>query len=292
MMTTIAVLPRGYTVRAPEPADAEGIFELVSAHNLAVAGLVDSSLSDIADRLVEPGFDRRTDGFLVLSAEGRPAGYATTFGKAGLEMIEIEVTSQDPQVAAWLYEQAMRRALEMGREGGHAEITVDSCAYHDAPVGALLADHGFTVRTTYHQMRIEHTGRVAAPRPPAGVAVRRGTFDEATQWAAHEVILAAFRGQFGFVPRPHQEWVEFVDRSSIVSCGYLGRLGVLEEYRGRGLAKFLLSDAFALDAAAGRTGTILNVDTNNPTPALGLYLSAGMKPTLAMDGWRREVLVG
>lgn len=66
-------------------------------------------------------------------------------------------------------------------------------------------------------------------------------------------------------------------------------LGVVEEYRGRGLAKFLLRDAFALDTAAGRTGTILLVDTNNPTPALGFYLSVGMLPTLIVDGWRHTL---
>jgi len=74
-------------------------------------------------------------------------------------------------------------------------------------------------------------------------------------------------------------------------CGYVGRLGVLEKARGKGLAKFLLRDQFALDAAAGRTGTILHVDTNNPTPALGVYLSVGMQPVLVMEVWRREVSV-
>jgi hypothetical protein len=50
-----------------------------------------------------------------------------------------------------------------------------------------------------------------------------------------------------------------------------------------------LSEPFALDAAAGRSGTILHVDTNNPTPALGLYLSVGMRATLVIDVWRRKV---
>ena len=75
------------------------------------------------------------------------------------------------------------------------------------------------------------------------------------------------------------------------NCGHVGMLGVVEQYRGRGLARFLLRDAFALDAAAGRAGTILLVDTNNPTPALGLYLSVGMRPTLVVNGWRRVLPV-
>ena len=75
------------------------------------------------------------------------------------------------------------------------------------------------------------------------------------------------------------------------NCGYIRILGVLEDFRGRGLAKFLLRDAFASDAAEGRAGTILDVDTSNPTPALDLYLSVGMKPTLVSEGWRRVVPV-
>ena len=151
---------------------------------------------------------------------------------------------------------------------------------------------------------------------PDGVVVRRGAPDAATQWVAHVLIIDTFRGQYGFSPRPHDEWVEMRDASSSWSkltlleiegravavrdcsddflgenCGHVGMLGVLEAFRGRGLAKFLLRDAFALDAAAGRVGTILLVDTNNPTPALDLYLSVGFTPTLVFEGWQRTLPV-
>jgi ribosomal protein S18 acetylase RimI-like enzyme len=79
---------------------------------------------------------------------------------------------------------------------------------------------------------------------------------------------------------------EFIEGDN---CGHLAGLGVIEEFRSRGLATFLLRDAFALDAAAGRAGTILHVDTNNPSRALRLYESVGMAPTLVMDGLRRTL---
>jgi ribosomal protein S18 acetylase RimI-like enzyme len=59
--------------------------------------------------------------------------------------------------------------------------------------------------------------------------------------------------------------------------------------RGRGPAKLLLRQAFARDARAGRIGTILHVDTNNPTPALGVYERVGMRPVLVIDVWRRII---
>jgi ribosomal protein S18 acetylase RimI-like enzyme len=319
-MTTTVVLPDDYTVRPPEPDDAEAILDLLSAYNKAVVGFADCTLDGVTAFLAEPGFDRDTDSWLVLAENGLPAGLAATCGKGDRQVIGIDLTSRNPAVAAWLFEQSMRRGREMGREYGHAEITVDFYIYRaDESLHALLTDNGFTVGTTYHRMRINHSGAVTAPEVPEGIVVRRGTFDDATRWAAHEAIIDFFRGQFGFVPRPHDEWVEMLDAQETFdwsqltmlevdgravavrmcndgfvegeNCGHIGTLGVLEEFRGRGLAKFLLHDAFALDAAAGREGTILHVDTNNPTPALGLYLSVGMNPTLVMDGLRRVLPV-
>ncbi|TCO14336.1 ribosomal protein S18 acetylase RimI-like enzyme [Kribbella steppae] len=317
VLTAGVVLPDHYTVRPPEPTDAKALFELLSDYNTSVIGFADCRLDEVADCLVEPGFDRAADGWLVLDAgNGGPAGYGTAFAKGDWQVIELEVTAQDPAVADWLIKRTLRRAGEMGRERGHAEVTVDCCIFGaDEPMRALLSDHDFTVGTTYHRMRIDHAGDVAAPDVPEGVVVRRGTFDDASRWAAHEAIIDSFQGQFGFVARPHDEWVEALDarvgfdwsditvlevdgRAVAVrvcsdmfvegeDCGYIGTLGVVEEFRGRGLARFLLRDAFARDAAAGLAGTILNVDTNNPTPALGLYLSVGMKPTLVFEGWRR-----
>jgi mycothiol synthase len=56
---------------------------------------------------------------------------------------------------------------------------------------------------------------------------------------------------------------------------------------GEALAKLHLRQAFARAASAGRIGTILHVDTNNPTPALGVYERVGMRSVLVIDVWRR-----
>ncbi|GAA1550301.1 GNAT family N-acetyltransferase [Kribbella lupini] len=319
-MTTLVALPDGCTVRSPEPGDAEALFAMRAALTTELIGCRDETMADVAEEIVEPGFDRRRDGFLVVGDGNRPVGYGITFGKGDRQVVGIEVRSRAPEVATWLLERTMHRAREMGRECGHAEITVDTDIYRaDEAQRALLAEYGFRIGTTYHQMRIDHSGPVPMPKTPPGVVVRRGALDDAARWTAHETILACFRDQFGFVPRPHEEWVEYrsssatfdwsqmtlleVDGQAVAlrectdghletdDCGYVATLCVLEAFRGRGLAKYLLHDAFALDAAAGRSGTILNVDTNNPTPALALYESVGMRPTLVSEGWRRVVPV-
>ncbi|WP_132145383.1 GNAT family N-acetyltransferase [Kribbella antiqua] len=319
-MNTTAVLPHDCTARPPEPADAEALFDMLAAYNTALIGVADGTVDEVADRIVEPGFDRGTDGFLVLAGDGLPVGYGTTFGRGDREVVGIQVWSQQAAVADWLFEQTMHRAREMGRERGHAEITVDTEVYRaDESLRTLLSDHDFTASTTYQRMRIDHTGPIATPEAPAGVVVRRGAFDDATRWTAHQIIIECLRGQVGFVARPHDEWIEALDGTSTFDwslitlleidgravairlcseeyvetekCGHIGMLGVFEEFRGRGLATFLLRDAFARDAAAGLAGTNLNVDTNNPTQALRLYQAVGMNPTLISDGWRRVLPV-
>ena len=135
------------------------------------------------------------------------------------------------------------------------------------------------------------------------------------------MIAESFATQPGAVPRPYDEWVASRESRSAFDWSQLtvaeldGRGGrrpgvqrpvpvqrqlqlhrpprrTAVDARGRGLAKFLLRDQFARDAAAGRTGTTLHVDTNNPTPALGLYLSVGMRPTVVTDIWEKQIHLG
>ena len=312
-----ATLPPGYSSRPPQLSDTEALFDLVSACNKAVIGYADLTLDDMADELVEPGFAIETDAWLVYNGN-ELVGYGNVFGKGVRELIDLGIVTLDPVAAAWLLTRALARAVEIGRAEGHAEVVVDAGVYlQDEARRKSLAAAGFTPATTYHRMRIDHTEPVPVPAPPADVVIHRGTFDESTRRAAYQVHSTSFDGQFGFVQRPYQQW--FNSREAMSSfdwsmmtlleldgepvayrectdqfvadedCGYIGRLGVLEKARGRGLAKFLLRDAFALDSVAGRTGTILHVDTNNPTPALGLYLSVGMQATLVIDVWRRKL---
>ncbi|WP_432949954.1 GNAT family N-acetyltransferase [Kribbella sp. CA-253562] len=314
-----AALPDHLTFRRPATSDAERIFALIAARNLATVGFADYTLDDMIDELSEPGFALDRDGWLVFAGDDL-TGYGTVFGKGDHRAVDIDVVAADRLVSDWLLDQILTRAAELGRAHGHAEIAVDLGVYRtDEDKRALLADRGFRPGTTFHRMRIDHTQQVEVPAPPPGITVRRGALDDASRRAAHAVLNAAFDGQFGFVARPYDEWVaahesrSTFDWSQITllelddevvalrectdefvpdeNCNYIGRLGVLERARGRGLAKFLLRDAFAEDAAAGRTGTILHVDTNNPTPALGLYLSVGMRQTLVIDAWRFNLAI-
>ncbi|MGH3713719.1 MAG: GNAT family N-acetyltransferase [Micromonosporaceae bacterium] len=312
-------LSTGFTSRPPTLDDAALILELVSAYNLRILGYADYTLDDVRDELTEPGYDPRTDGWLVFDGTGALAGYGWAFGNHDGDLANLDVIASDPAVARWLLDRALARTREIGRTRGHARMTVDKGVYRaDQATRALLADYGFAAATAYHRMRVDHHGPVPVPALPEGVTLREAT-DEETRRAAHRVTMTSFGDHFGHVDETYDGWralrearsafdwsqlaVLDLDGSPVAvcectdqflddeDCGYVLKLGVLPSARGRGLAKYLLRRTFARDAAAGRKGTILHVDTNNTTPALGLYESVGMKPVLVIDVWRTSVEV-
>lgn len=313
-------LPAGWTWRRPELPDAEAIWAFVSAHHTAIVGFPDFTLDDARDELSEPGFDAANDGWLVHDCAGAVAGYGWACRNGTSAEIDIDVIATDETVADWLWAEVIERAGKIGAELDHDEVAIDVGIYRaDELQRRRAAQLGLERAATFHRMRIEHSGDVAEPRLPPGIFVRTGEHEQVRR-DAHAVMNAAFAGQFGFVERTFDQWHELVDASSRrdwsqlrvadvdgnavamllgndqfvadESCGYVARVGVIAAARGRGLATLLLGQAFAADARNGRTGTILHVDTDNPTPALGLYESVGMRPVLVIDVWRRSLRAG
>lgn len=314
-------LPAGYVSRAPrvgdDMADARALCELVRDYTLAVTGFADYSLDDAQDELTEPGFDPGLDGRFVLDTDGRLAGNALVHSKSG-DMVNVDVVSRDDVVRQWLFGWALRRVREVadGRE-----VTVDhGCYRSDEPLRDTLTENGFHLATTYYRMRVDHPTPPAAPVPPEGVVLRVAGDDDEVRRAAHHVLMTAFTDHFGFAHQPYDEWLEHHERRPAFAwsqlwvaeldgrpvgvlecddrfaaderCGCVAEIGVVPEARGRGIAKFLMRHAFAVDAAVGRVGTLLHVDNGNVTPALGLYESVGMRTVLVIDAWRAVLTPG
>jgi mycothiol synthase len=63
----------------------------------------------------------------------------------------------------------------------------------------------------------------------------------------------------------------------------------LRDTGGRGIARALLSAAFATYTAKGRDAAGLGVDLTNPTGAYRLYESLGMYPVYETDIYERTV---
>ncbi|TDW23120.1 GNAT family N-acetyltransferase [Kribbella kalugense] len=305
-------LPAGYTFRPMVLDDTGLIAERSAAYTSALLGFAKHSPEDVANYLRDPGINLATDGWVVLDAEGAFAGSATAVSMSDGAEVNIDILSESPTILNWLLDQAERRA------GGVREVVLKvGVIRQDRLLPEVLAARGFAIGTSVQRMRINFDGPVVSPAVPDDVVVRRGAPDEASRRAAHAVLMEAFAEQPGTLPRPFDVWVasresrSTFDWSQVTiveldgqavgmtecndnfvstdNCGYVGRLAVVPSARGRGLAKFLLHKAFAVDAAAGRSGTILHVDTGNPTPAVALYTGVGMRPEVISDIWRRTI---
>jgi ribosomal protein S18 acetylase RimI-like enzyme len=180
----------------------------------------------------------------------------------------------------------------------------------DPDVPAALEDRGFQQHRTYLRMRLDFDAPPETGSLAPGLITRRMTDDD---WPAmHSVITRAFRDHYDSHPLPldlfrqdtvndttdFDRWRLVFDGDACVAVciaskryaahglGYVENLGVLREYRGRGVAKYLLRDAFARDHAAGFSGTSLHCDATNPTGAAELYESVGMRRDQEYRAWR------
>lgn len=186
----------------------------------------------------------------------------------------------------------------------------------DGEVEAALRAAGYETHRVYLRMSVDFARPPAPASPPDGLTVR--TMREADWPAIHEVIQSSFLDHYDFHPRPFdtfkrdmldetadvRQWRLVFDGSTCVGLclggnryaahriGYVDTLGVLREYRGRGIGRFLLHDAFHRDAGLGFTGTALHCDATNPTGATQLYESVGMRRDQNYVAWRVAVARG
>ncbi|MGW6503329.1 GNAT family N-acetyltransferase [Nonomuraea angiospora] len=312
-----------HTLGRPRVEDAAAIHELISAYDTAVIGSPDMTLDDVADELAEPGFDRDRDGWLARDGDGRLDGWAWACRVGDSDTVDVEVIVR-PGVTGLddlLWPLVIGRARELAAEAGHDGATLHVGVYRaDTAKRDTAEARGFSPGTSFHRMRIDHRidhgGPVEPPAPPAGLTLHTGESEDARR-EAHRAHQEGFAEHFGFVPVDYDVWYSRRQAQSTTDwaqltlarldgrpagvliannqfvpdegCGYVATLAVVPEFRGRGLGRYLLRHAFAADAARGRKGTILHVDSNNTTPALGLYESAGMRPVLVIDVWQQRV---
>jgi mycothiol synthase len=171
----------------------------------------------------------------------------------------------------------------------------------------LLADHGLAV-DRHNFLMFSDLTELPVPALPDDLAV--GAFDPATAeelrtahntafadypngtavdeetWTSFMVNAAHTRHDQSFVLRdPRSDGAVaayvFVHEYALAPSGAAGReayvayVGTLPAYRGRGLATHLLAHTLRACRAAGFDTSSLDVDTQNPTGALGIYERAG-----------------
>lgn len=188
------------------------------------------------------------------------------------------------------------------RENVRGPVRLMGRGFADIPgLEALFRLKGFTLVRTFYFMRGPLQGGVFTAEVPAGVTLRAFTDGDLDQlvdadnlifqdhWGAKYRTVDRFRLQLiENIPHNPRLWVlawagdqlvgECLCHASVSDKpneGNIAHLGVLREYRGRGLGRALLAAGMQRLANLGFDSATLAVDAEN-TPAVHLYRSLGM----------------
>jgi mycothiol synthase len=168
----------------------------------------------------------------------------------------------------------------------------------DEAAAELLRGRGFVEVRSFFTMCRQLDAEEDAGTEPSAVTIRpfRDVEDDRTLYELEE---GSFADHWGYEPASFESWIEALKAEdwdpSLVwiaetegtpvgfnasflfeTCGFVGILGVLPDFRGRGIATALLHRAFAEFARRGRREAKLGVDALNTTGAVALYEKVGM----------------
>ncbi|MGH8825147.1 MAG: GNAT family N-acetyltransferase [Jiangellaceae bacterium] len=320
MTTTIPGLPAGYTARRPTIDDAGPLLAVVHAAERDALGRDDSTLAEVRELLSVRRTPPETDHWLVEGGSG-PVAWGMVADDHGGEQIDLDVFA-DPRhpgaIGELLLDVLLDRVRELARERENAEVTVGAgVIVGDEPYAAALRARGFVAERRFNRLRIDFDGGYPVPSAPAGVALEGFDAGSDHDWAEwHEILFASFADHWGFWEVSFGAWREalaaeedpefgrwrfaVVDGRRAGICqasgrfvseggGWIRNLGVMSAARGRGAGRYLLESALASYAADGRSWAGLGVDTGNVSGALRLYESAGMRPWMQIDAYRRRL---
>jgi mycothiol synthase len=161
----------------------------------------------------------------------------------------------------------------------------------------LLTERGYVRVRSFMTMRRDLAPDEDPGTSPDGITIRR--YAEADEETLHRVHEESFSDHWGFRPTSLESFNEAMhaedwDPSLVFLAdagdrtvghavsflfepfGFVAMLGVVHEWRGRGIAKALLRRSFAELASRGKREVQLGVDARNPHGAVALYEGLGM----------------
>jgi mycothiol synthase len=289
-------------LRAPEPADAPAVLELIIARDIADLGRPDYTLEDVQADWAAPGIDLARDAWIA-EEDGTPLGYALLDDR-GAALITVPPASEGRGVGTALRQAAEARALERGEALVRQYVPTGNEAAR-----TVLLSAGYWPAYSYFRMRMDLAD---ALEPPADVHVRpfsRGPDDA----PVHALVEEAMAGVAGNEPRTLESWqAAKVDKegwdpalwllhedagglAGVVLCerweegvGYVDYLAVAARARGQGLGRAMLLHGLAALRAAGLGVAELSVQGENAS-ATRLYESVGMRPVWTIERWEKPL---
>lgn len=321
----------GSVLRSFQPEDLSGVVDLLNQAEKEVTGQDFTSPENFSADMKSIGFDPQTDTAVILTADGRYAGYAEVF--AGKNPA-VRLRSYGLVHPAFHGRGYGTRLIQWSEERGRQLV-------HQAPPGTQVVLHNFVyaaqtdsielvkqngyrhIRSNY-RMLIDLDDNLQQPKVPDGIILRPIENTEEDLRAALSVDYQAFRDHWGMVDEPYEEYFQRLKQQlmtrpayDLSACrvaiagdvpvgmtlcslwrdedadkGWVNGLGVLKSWRKRGIGMALLLEAFAEFKKRGKKRAGLYVDAENLSGALKLYLQAGMRVELETQIYEKKLRQG
>ncbi len=297
-------------LRPYTPGDIEELVQLMSEAEAWPPGLPAPLPADVMARWKRGGVQPELDVTLLPGEAGDFLAYSqSTFyrdggGRLGFALA-VHPAARSQGIGAALFRLAEERARSLGAIYMNTPVFVEQNDVQPQCV-RFLEERGFKINHSYWQMRLDDIQDHLRGSSARGIVMRRfdGTQADAERWA--ELIRQAFLepasatgimaqlGEPGVSPRGYFFAVDSatgheigtsrarIDVQGGKEIGYIGTVGVLPEYRRRGIAEALVEQTLAYLAEHGVRSATLFVENSNHN-ARHLYDRLGWHPVYRTD---------
>jgi mycothiol synthase len=200
------------------------------------------------------------------------------------------------------YDRSMQHALSWIKQNYPDYEVRSHCNDKDLKLRKAITDAGLHLVRKYWTMR-NYQPDAKYPKLPSNVKIRRADFEgEKATW--HFLLMDSFSDHYGFQKKAFHDWLSkqeemplqdengvfFLEENGLpvgfLVCtnhraenqgGFIDKLGVRKNFRGRGYGEMLLKWGCAYSVERGFKDVALGVDTGNETGAVALYEKSGFK---------------
>ena len=284
--------------RAWQEKDVAEILKLCNAHDSAIdPEFEDSSEEEIREEL--KGFFDEVFAE-VYEEDGVITDLVTAQVDHKRKRVEIDVFGLP---AKHDYARSINHALGWIKQNYPDYEVRSHCNDKDLKLKKALTDAGLHLVRKYWTMRNHQPDR-KYPKLPENVKIRRADFEnEKATW--HFLLMDSFSDHYGFQKKTFHDWLSkqeeavlqdengvfFLEENGLpvgfLVCtnhraenqgGFIDKLGVRKNFRGRGYGEMLLKWGCAYSVERGFKDVALGVDTGNETGAVALYEKSGFRP--------------